>query len=135
MENQTQIFKSVVRTIDAINGTICVKGAYVDETSNLSVSSLIPYFARDIFLAQKYETLLKTRMEFRVVAGIKWPSLEVSLPEGTLDEDFKKIHLHITQILWNYNFITYDAREDNLQQRFSYVFVFNPVYQSLKEAA
>jgi hypothetical protein len=135
MKNQIQIFKAVTRAVDAVNGTICVKGTYADETSSISVSSLIPYFARDIYLAQKDEPLLRTRMEFKVVAGVKCPSIEVSLSEGILEEDFKKIQLHLTQILWSYNFIKYDARIDCLKQRFSYAFVFTPVCYSLKEVA
>ncbi len=135
MKNKIQIFKSVVRAVDPTNGTIYLKGSLADETSNLSVSSLIPYFARDIFLAQKDEPLLKTHFEFKVVAGIKWPSIEVSLPEGILDEDFKTIQLNLTQILWSYNFITYDAKDDRLKQRFSYAFNFTPVCHSLNEAA
>lgn len=135
MKDQIQIFKTVVRAVDHINGTICVKGPLADETKNLSVTSLIPYFARDIFLAQKDEPRLRTHMEFKVIAGTKWPCIEVSLSEGILDEDFKQIQLHLTQILWSYNFITYDAKTDRLLQRFSYAFVFSPLSHSMNRAA
>ena len=135
MKDQIQIFKTVVRAVDHINGTICVKGPLADETKNLSVTSLISYFARDIFLAQKDEPRLKTHMEFKVIAGTKWPCIEVSLSEGILDEDFKQIQLHLTQILWSYNFITYDAKTDRLLQRFSYAFVFSPLSHSMNRAA
>ncbi len=135
MKDQIQIFKSVVRAVDPVNGTVCIKGPLADETSKLSVSALIPYFARDIFLAQKDESLLRNHFGFKVVAGMKWPSIEVSLPQGILDEDFKKIQLHLTQILWSYNFITYDAKDDCLKQRFFYAFVFTSACQSLDEAA
>lgn len=135
MKDQIQIFKSVIRAADSKNGTICVKGPLADETSNLSVSALIPYFARDIFLAQKDEPLLKNRIGFKVVAGIKCPSIEISLSEGILDEDFKTIQLNLAQILWSYNFITYEAKDDRLKQRFSYAFVFTHACHSLNEAA
>lgn len=135
MKEQIQIFKTVIRAVDARNGTICVEGSHADETSNLSVTCLIPYFARDIFLAQKNEPLLRTRINFKVVAGTKWPSIEITLPEGIPEEDLKNIQLHLTQILWGYNFITYDAKTDRLEKRFSYAFVFIQACDSLKEAA
>lgn len=135
MKDQFQILKSVIRAIDPILGTICLKGPYAEETSNLSVSSLIPYFARDIFLAQKDESLLRIRIQFKVIAGTNRPSIEVSLPEGIREENFKMIQSHLTQILWSYNFITYNAKADCYHQRFNYEFVFSPHCHSLKEAA
>jgi hypothetical protein len=135
MNDQIQIFKSVIRAVDPIHGTICLKGPYAEETSNLSVSSLIPYFARDIFLAQKDEPLLRIRIQFKVIAGTNRPSIEVSLPEGIREENFKMIQSYLTQIFWSYNFITYNAKTDCYYQRFNYEFVLSPHYQLLKEAA
>ena len=135
MTEQTQIFKTVIRVVDAANGTICLKGLLADETNSLSITDLIPYFARDIFLIQKDEPLLKTRIEFKVIAGIKWPCIEIRLPEGMNEENFKRVQQILIQILWSYNFITYDAKTDRYNQRFSYAFAFNPACQSSVEEA
>ena len=59
MKNEKQnieIFKLVSHTIDTNSGRINIKGQYADETMNLSVSNLIPYFARDIFLVQTFRS-------------------------------------------------------------------------------
>lgn len=134
MKDQIQIFKTVIRAVDAIKGTVCIKGMYADETINLSISSLIPYFARDIFLLQKDVPLLKTRTDFKIIAGIKWPCIEISLPDGMNEEDFTEIKSHLIQMMWNYNFITYDAKDDRYKQRFSYAFNFRSACDSVKAA-
>lgn len=134
MKNKIEIFKLVTHTIDTSSGQIGLKGKYADETKNLNVSDLIPYFARDIFLAQKNESLLKTRINFQVTAGFCGPVIEITLDEIFSEDDFMKTQFHLVQILWGYNYLAYDAYEDRFKKRFSYAFVFKPACESAKAA-
>lgn len=135
MINQILFLKDANRSIDARNGIICIKGIYAEETKELTPSWLIPYFTRDIFLSQKSEPLLKMPITFKVIYRENGPLIEISFPKGTPFKSLKKVQSYLVQILWKYNFITYDAKKDRYQQRFSYEFLFYSDSQSLSEAA
>lgn len=134
MKDKIDIFKLVNHTIDTDTGRIALRGKFTDETNNVSVSELIPYFARDIFLTQKNCPQLKTRINFQVIAGFHHPRIEITLEEISDKKDYLKVRFHLVQILWGYNYIFYDAAEDHYKQRFSYAFVFKPACDSVKVA-
>lgn len=129
-----EIFKFVTHNIDTNSGRIGLKGKHTDETKYLSVSELIPYFARDIFLAQKNEFLPKTQIDFQILSGLHHPIIEMTLNESSTKEDLLKTRLYLVQFLWSYNYISYDAMEDRYKQRFSYSFVSKPACDSAEAA-
>lgn len=121
MNKNNNFFEAITHSIDLNNGSISFQGQYAVETKDLSVSSLIPYIARDIFLAQKDEALLRDSIEIKVLRK-QFPHLEIIFSEGVTGENFKKIETTLIKILWHYNSISYDAKKDKCVQRFSYSF-------------
>ncbi len=122
MKKQITIFETLIQSVDSINGTVNFKGQYADATKDLEASALIPYIARDIFLAQKDEVLLKRHLEVKVMSG-PWPHIAIVFADGISSEDFKIVEPHLTKILWNYNYFFYVSRKDKFEQRFFYSFL------------
>lgn len=122
MPQQIKVFETLIQSIDRINGTMSFKGQYADETKELTISALVPFIARDIFLAQKNGDLLGNPVEIKVMSG-RWPHIAIVFNKKVNEEDFKIIEAHLTKVLWGYNYLSYDAREDKYQQRFAYSFL------------
>jgi len=122
MNKQTKIFGTLIQSIDLINGTMSFKGQLADETKELTISSLIAYIARDIFLAQKDEVLLRNPLEIKVMSG-RWPHIAIVFNEKINGKELKIVETHLSRILWDYNYLSYDAKKDKYEQRFTYSFL------------
>lgn len=122
MNKQDKIFETIIQSIDLKNGTICFRGQYADETKELTISTLLPFIARDIFLAQKDKKLMPKTVEIKIMSG-QWPHIAIVFMKKVNDENFKMIKENLIKILWSYNYLSYDARKDKYQQRFTYSFL------------
>lgn len=122
MNKQTKIFETLIQSIDLINGKVNFKGQYADETKELTISALVPFIARDIFLAQKDKELMRKSVEIKIISG-QWPHIAIVFMKKVNDENFKMIKENLIKILWSYNYLSYDARKDKYQQRFTYSFL------------
>ena len=122
MPQQIKFFETLIQSIDLINGRMSFKGQYADETKELTISALIPFIARDIFLAQKDKKLMPKTVEIKIMSG-RWPHIAIVFMKKVNDENFKMIKENLIKILWSYNYLSYDARKDKYQQRFTYSFL------------
>ena len=118
MNKQDKIFETIIQSIDLKNGTICFRGQYADETKDLDVSVLVPFIERDIFIAQKNKQIAKTPVE--VKASKNKSSHIIIIFNDESNNGFKLLKTYLIQILWNYNYFSYDAKTDKHQQRFTY---------------
>jgi len=118
MNKQIKFFEKLIQSIELRHGTISFRGQYADETKDLDVSVLVPFIERDIFIAQKNKQIAKTPVE--VKASKNKSSHIIIIFNDESNNGFKLLKTYLIQILWNYNYFSYDAKTDKHQQRFSY---------------
>ena len=104
------------------SGLISARGKLHEETQSLPVSSLIPYIARDIFLAQKEGRLIEAHFEIKPSSNSSSPHISIILFKEIDNDALEESQNRLSKILWQYNYLTYDMREDTLKKRFSYSF-------------
>ena len=124
MNKETKIFEKLIQSIELKHGTISFRGQYADETQDLTTANLVPFIERDIFIAQKNKQITKTPVE--VKASKNKNSHLLIVFNGKSNNGYKTLRANLIQILWNYNYFSYDAKTDKHQQRFTYLILSTP---------
>ncbi len=117
---QVDIFKNVDRLQDTPTDKMICKGHLFDETKDISVDALIPFFERDLFLALKYKELPELKIKFDVLNVNGQDHIDIIIEDHIYNELGQFIIGKLAQLLWKYNFNSYHGKVDEHKRRFTY---------------